>query len=160
FTLYVPLYESDVRTVQSELATFFAVFPHATVWGNTINGAGYDLVLLGQTGSLEIDVDAVQTRLSRPDYAPVADSLREIGVDSAAALFSTYAGSAVDLEPWTRGAPLNRDADLRLQYLGGWGINSSLEDVIWKQMLSYRRPPFDVFRGSPATLQDLVARMR
>ncbi|MGH9394153.1 MAG: spermidine synthase, partial [Terriglobales bacterium] len=33
FTLYVPLYESDVPTVQSELATFFAVFPHATVWG-------------------------------------------------------------------------------------------------------------------------------
>ena len=31
FTLYVPLYESDVRTVRSELATFFEVFPYGTV---------------------------------------------------------------------------------------------------------------------------------
>ncbi|MGH9482367.1 MAG: fused MFS/spermidine synthase, partial [Terriglobales bacterium] len=53
FTLYVPLYESDVRTVQSELATFFKVFPHGTVWGNTIEGKGYDLVLLGQVDPLK-----------------------------------------------------------------------------------------------------------
>ena len=160
FTLYVPLYESDVPTVQSELATFFAVFPHGTVWGNTINGQGYDLVLLGQTGPMQINVDEVQARLNRPDYAPVAASLRDIGVDSATSLFSTFAGTAQDLAPWTQGAPLNLDADLKLQYMGGWGINSSLDDVIWKQMLAYRRPPFDLFRGSPATLQDLVARLR
>jgi spermidine synthase len=40
FTLYVPLYESDVRTVKSELATFFEAFPHGTVWANTIYGRG------------------------------------------------------------------------------------------------------------------------
>ncbi|MGH9481917.1 MAG: hypothetical protein ACRD1L_07460, partial [Terriglobales bacterium] len=153
-------YESDVRTVQSELATFFKVFPHGTVWGNTIEGKGYDLVLLGQVDPLKINLDAVQARLERPDYAPVAESLREIGVGSAVDLFSTFAGSASDLAPWTQGAQLNRDADLRLQYLGGWGINSSLEDVIWHQMLTYRRPPFDIFSGSPAALQALTAALR
>ncbi len=38
FTLYVPLYESDERTVKSELATFFEAFPYGTVWANTIDG--------------------------------------------------------------------------------------------------------------------------
>lgn len=159
FTLYVPLYESDVATVQSELATFFKVFPHGTVWGNTINGQGYDLVLLGQAGPLRINVDEVEARLQRPDYAPVLASLREIGINSAVDLFSNFADSAADLAPWTKGAPLNRDADLRLQYMGGWGINSTLENVIWQQMLSYRQPPFNIFQGNPATLQQLAGEM-
>ena len=159
FTLYVPLYESDVATVQSELATFFAVFPHGTVWGNTINGQGYDLVLLGQAGPLRINVDEVEARLERPDYAPVRASLQEIGINSAVDLFSNFADSAADLAPWTKGAPLNRDADLRLQYMGGWGINSTLENVIWQQMLSYRQPPFNIFTGDPATLQQLAGAM-
>jgi hypothetical protein len=30
------------------------------VWGNTNNGAGYDLVLLGQAEPTRIDVEAVQ----------------------------------------------------------------------------------------------------
>ena len=33
-TQWVPLYESDLATVKSELATFFDVFPNGTVWGN------------------------------------------------------------------------------------------------------------------------------
>ena len=43
-TQWVPLYESDFATVKSELATFFDVFPNGTVWANTINGLGNDLV--------------------------------------------------------------------------------------------------------------------
>jgi spermidine synthase len=151
----VPLYESDVATVKSELATFFSVFPHGSVWGNTVNGQGYDLVLLGQAGPLRINLDQVQARLMQPSYAPVLESLQEIGVNSAVDLFSTFADSAADLAPWTKGAPLNLDADLRLQYMGGWGIDSSLEEVIWQQMLSYRQPPYDIFSGSPAMLEAL-----
>ena len=33
-TQWVPLYESDFATVKSEIATFFAVFPYAAIWGN------------------------------------------------------------------------------------------------------------------------------
>jgi spermidine synthase len=157
FTLYVPLYESDALTVRSELATFFDVFPYASVWGNTVNGQGYDLVVMGQTTPLRINLDQVQQRLDRPDYAPVARSLGEIGVGSAIELFSTFAGTAQSLAPWTQGAPLNRDADLRLQYLGGWGINSTLEDVIWRQMLAYRRPPVEIFSGPQDQVQSLFA---
>src|ERR1035438_996763 len=87
FSLYVPLYESDERTVRSELATFFASFPYGTIWANTIDGRGYDMVFLGQNGPLKIDLGEVQARMNRPDYAPVAQSLREISVNSAFDLF-------------------------------------------------------------------------
>jgi spermidine synthase len=156
FTLYVPLYESDVRTVKSELATFMEVFPYGTVWANTVGGQGYDMVFLGQAEPLKINLDEVEQRLNSPDYRPVAESLNEIGIHSAADLLAAYAGQKSDLGPWYAGAELNRDGDLRLQYLAGWGINSSLEDFIYRQMLSYRRPPWNLFTGSPERVQSLM----
>ncbi len=160
FTLYVPLYESDVRTVQSELATFFDAFPEATVWANTVNGQGYDMVFLGTAEPLKIDLDEIQARLDRPDYAPVAESLREVQFPSALDLFATYAGRKSDLGEWTAGVELNRDGDLRLQYWGGWGINSALEDVIYQQMRSHRRPPTGLFSGPAAKIEALMNAIR
>jgi spermidine synthase len=156
FTLYVPLYESDLATVKSELATFFEVFPNGTVWANTIDGQGYDMVFLGQAEPLKINLEEMQQRLGRPEYAAVEQSLREVGWGSPIALFATYAGQKDDLGPWLEGAQINHDRDLRLQYLAGWGINSSMADLIYRQMLSYRRPPSNLFTGTPEQLRSLA----
>jgi len=159
FTLYVPLYESDENTVKSELATFLEAFPYGTVWQNTVNGEGYDMVFMGQADPLQINVDQIQERMNRPDYALVAESLREVGFPNAIELFATYGGQKADLGPWLAGAEINYDRDLRLQYLGGWGINSKMEDYIYRQMISYRRPPVNLFTGSPETLRALMSAM-
>ena len=157
FTLYVPLYESDEQTVRSELATFFEAFPNATVWANTINGQGYDMVFMGQVDKLHVNLDDIQARLDRPDFELVAQSLRDIGVNSAIDLLATYAGQKADLGQWTAGADINHDSNLRLSYLGGWGINSTMEDFIYKRMMSYRQPPLDLFTG--AHMQNLLYAM-
>ena len=157
FTLYVPLYESDVRTVKSELATFFEAFPNGTVWANTIGGQGYDMVFMGQIEPLKIDLDEMQRRWESPDYAAAAESLQQVGVGSVIDVFSTYAGQQSDLAPWLQGAEINQDGDLRLQYLAGWGINSRLEDAIYREMLTYRRPPQNLFSGSPLLLNSLMS---
>jgi len=62
-TLFVQLYESNEDAVKSEIATFFEAFPNGVVWGNTNNGQGYDLVLLGQAQPTRIDVERIQARL-------------------------------------------------------------------------------------------------
>jgi spermidine synthase len=159
FSLYVPLYETDEPTIKSELETFFQAFPNATVWANTREGMGYDMVFMGQVEPLKINLDEVQQRLERRDYALVAESLQGVGVNNTTELFATYAGQRSDLGLWTKGAELNRDADLRLSYLAGWGINSSLEDFLYRQMLRYRRPPDNIFTGSAARLRDLYIEM-
>jgi spermidine synthase len=159
FSLYVPLYETDERTIKSELETFFQAFPNATVWANTRDGLGYDMVFMGQVEPLKINLDEVQQRLDRPDYQPVVQSLREIGIGSEIDLFSTYAGQKSDLGQWTKGAEINRDADLRLSYLAGWGINSFLEDYLYRQMLKYRKQPDNIFTGSPQRIQELYRAM-
>jgi spermidine synthase len=157
FTLYVPLYESDVQTIKSEFATFFDVFPDATIWINTRDGRGYDMVFLGQDGPLKINLDELQQRLERPDYGPVAESLRDIEIASSIDLMTTYIAQRSDLAAWLEGAEINRDRDLRLQYLAGWGINSSLEDYLYRQLLSYRHPPRNLFEGSPQRVQWLLS---
>lgn len=152
FSLYVPLYETDERTIKSEIATFLAAFPNGTIWANTRGGQGYDMVFLGQVEPLRINLDEVQARLDRPDYEPVAQSLRDVGIGSTVDLFSTYAGGKEELGPWIRGSELNTDADLRLQYIGGWGINSQLENYLYQQILHYRHVPRNLFTGSPQAM--------
>jgi len=156
FTLYVPLYESDIKTVQSELATFFDAFPHSTIWANTRDGSGYDMVFMGHVEPAVINLDEVEARLAQTGYAPVRDSLRDIGVNTAEDLFSTYAGRNADLGYWVAGAEINRDKDLRLQYLAGWGINSNLQDVIYRSMLEYRRKPTGLLTGSKEKVEALM----
>lgn len=88
----------------------------------------------------------------------MATSLREIGMNSAIDLFSTYAGRKPDLEPWLRDATLNRDKNLRLQYLAGLGLNLYQADVIYADMLRHvNKIPEDLFVGSDATKQQLFS---
>jgi spermidine synthase len=158
-TLFVQLYDSSPAAVKSEIATFFTVFPGGLIAGNTFRGVGYDTVLLGQAEPPRIDLDAIDARLKRPEFAPVAASLREIGLASAVDLFSTYAGRATDLTEWLRDGSINRDRDLRLQYLAGLGLNMNESDAVYAEILKYRRFPADVFVGSAPLVGLLRAKM-
>jgi spermidine synthase len=154
-TLFVQLYESNTAAVKSEIGTFFEAFPNGVVWGNTNNGQGYDLVLLGQVEPIRINVDEIQARLRRPEYATVAKSLQEIGFYTAVDLFSSYAGQASDLREWLKDAPINRDRNLRLQYLAGLGLNLYESGPIYSEILRYRKFPEGLFVGSPETIASL-----
>jgi spermidine synthase len=154
-TLFVQLYESNTAAVKSEIGTFMKVFPNSVVWGNANNGQGYDLVLMGQVEPIRINVDDLQAKLDDPRFTQVAQSLREIGIFSAVDLLSNYAGTPVDLAPWLKDAVINRDRNLRLQYLAGMGLNLYQSGPIYAEMLNHARYPEQMFSGSDATLAAL-----
>ena len=154
-TQWVPLYQSDLETVRSEIATFLSVFPNATIWNNDINGEGYDVVLVGQVGPARIDIDELERRLARPDYGAVRDSLSEVGLGSTMSLLSTYAGRGPDLHHWLARAQINRDRDLRLQYLAGFGMLTNDATNILYEILRYRRFPNPFFEGSAQEMHAL-----
>ena len=145
---WLPIYESDEETVKTELATFFSVFPDATVWSNYLDGDGYDLVLLGTAAPAPIDVNEFERRLGQPRYANVAAALSEIQFRSPLDLLATYVGRAQDLAPFVAGAPINNDLNMRLQYLAGLGLNSLGAPEVYREILSYRKFPDDLFTGS------------
>ena len=159
-TVFVQLYESTEEAVKSEVATFLDAFPNGMVFGNAPNGVGYDVVLLGQVEPTEIHIDDIEQRLSRPEYAKVKKSLGDIGFGSAAQLFATYAGRASELQPWLAGAQINRDRNLRLQYLAGLGMNLYDQAAIYSHMVRFRRYPENVFFGTSEDLRPLRAALR
>jgi len=156
-TLFVQLYESNPEAVKSEVATFFEAFPNGVIWGNTQQGKGYDMVLMGQVEPLQIDLDVMEARLNSPEYVSVAQSLYEVGFASAVDLFATYAGRGPDLRGWLRDAAITRDRNLRLQYLAGLGLNLYQSESIYTDMLTHRRLPERLFTGSETLKQRLWA---
>jgi spermidine synthase len=116
--------------------------------------------VLGQVEPAHIDVDALQARLNRPDHERVVRSLQEVGFGSLPALLGTYAGQRSDLEPWLENAEINRDGNLRLQYLAGLALNVSMEGTIYNQILSYRRFPRSLFTGSDQVLQPILVTLQ
>ncbi len=156
---WVPFYQSSRAVVQSELATFFHVFPAGVVWGNDTGGRGYDAVLIGGTGSPTVDVDALQARLAGVDHTAVRQSLAEVHLASMADLLGTYAGRAPDLQGWLEHAEINRDRSLRLQYLAGLSVYSHAGTAAYREMLGLRQFPADMFRANDSNLELLRERL-
>lgn len=158
-TVFVQLYESAPAAVKSEVATFLEVFPEGLIFGNTHYGAGYDVVLVGQKTPGPINVDAIQERLNRPEYAPVAYSLAQVGFHSAVDLLATFAARGDQLRSYVSDAQINLDKNLRLQYLAGFGLNLYEQAAIYSDMIRYRQYPEGLFTGSPEALAELRSRI-
>ena len=154
-TLFVQLYESTPEAVKSEIGTFFEVFPNGVIWGNTHQGRGYDTVLMGTVEAPHFNIDEWEARLNSPQYAAVKDSLREISIYSAVDLFANYAGRASDMKAYLADAQINRDRDLRLQYLAGLGLNLYQSGPIYADILRHKKYPEGLFSGSPETMEKL-----
>ena len=166
-SLWLPLSESDLEASKSLIATFFRVFPDGILFSNERDGYGYDAVLFGQVGPTVIDLDAVRARLIRPDHRLVKQSLRDVGLwaprgfegeeepNEGIDLFATYAGQAPLLKDWSRGAQINTDRNLRLQFLAGLTLNATNGDAILGGILAHYRFPDRTFVGSPAAIAAL-----
>src|ERR1035438_9861359 len=113
---------------------------------------------LGQMEPLKIAADSIERRLESPAEAPIAKSLRDVGFGSVVDLLATYAGQRGDLLPWIEGAQINRDGNLRLQYMAGLALNTSMEGAIYSEILSYRRYPQNMIEASPPIEQALRVR--
>ena len=91
--------------------------------------------------------------MNRNDHAQVMRSLSEVGLGSAYELLSTYAGRDDELRPWLAGAQLNRDSNMRLQYLAGWGLNFNHPDTIYRSFYEHRKYPAGLFKGSEISMR-------
>src|SRR4029079_6843641 len=64
-----------------------------------------------------------------------------------------------DFAGWLADADVNRDRNLRLQYLAGWGLNLNRAAAIYSDMLSHAKEPQGIFTGSPALRQAVLQRV-
>ena len=161
--MWIPLYESNLDTTKSVIATFFEVFPNGILFSNDREGVGYDAILFGQVEPTVINLDEFQARIDRPDHERVKQSLHDVGfgegfdgdVEEGLDLLSTYAGQASLLKDWTRDAQINTDRNLRLQYLAGMWLNSTMREKNLADIRSHYKFPEQTFVGSPERVEAL-----
>jgi spermidine synthase len=159
-TQWIPLYESTRATIKSELATFFRAVPGGVAWANDRRGRTYDLVVSGYRDPTTINLDEVNERLSRPEYARVLASLREVGFSSAIDLFGTYLAQYADVAPWLADAQINTDKNLRLQYLAGFEYNIKRYIPLSEEIRKFRWLSPTLFTGSEETRKALFRALK
>ena len=159
-TMYVQLFENNDAAVKSTVATFLEVFPNGTIWGNPYQGKGHDMVLLGQVEPLRIDLDQLEQRVDYRGDSRMSQSLTEVGMNSPVDLLATYAGRKSDLTAWLAGAAINRDQNLRMQYLAGMALHRDDSAAIYERMLAYRRFPEDLFQSAEGRVSSLREAIR
>ena len=137
-TQWVPLYESNPAAVKCEMATFLKAFPRSSLWSGQNLATGYDLVVVGTIGDHEISPRTMTQRLR--SNRRLQQSLIEIGLPDSESLLSRFAGDGAILTDWLRDAEINRDRNLRLQYLAGLTPESQTAQEIFQAMVRQRRP--------------------
>jgi spermidine synthase len=156
FVQWAPLYENTLSGVKSLVATFFEVFPDGSMWTHIVGQrSGDDAVIIGRSEPAPIDIEALDARLASPGYARVRQSLRDIGINSTIDLFAGYSGQKADLGQWLDGAAINRDRNLRLQYLAGLGKYSIAVDDIYSEIDRLRTFPESLFVAGEAWKEEL-----
>jgi spermidine synthase len=139
---WAPLYETDEASAKSQIGTFFSAFPEGTLWSSLGPRGALDIVLLGQIDPLHVDTEAIDARLRANPRLEA--SLAEVYLGSAIELLATYVGRGRALEGWLEDAQINRDLNMRLQYLAGLSLDLSQEHEIFQTLAGFRSYPEDM----------------
>jgi spermidine synthase len=141
---WMQLIEADAATVKSLVATFLEVFPEGTLWSNHIPiDGGNDLIMLGQVAPLSVDAGHITSRLG--ENPALEKSLAEVKIEGVLRLLAAYLGEKRNLASWLEDAQINRDRNLRLQYLAGMSVDLREHQEMYRTMVQYRGYPDRIF---------------
>ncbi len=137
-TQWIPLYESNPAAVKCELATLLQVFPDSLIFNGENKRNGYDLVVVGGMSSSLPNLHTMSRRLFSGN-AGLERSLTESGLSDRQFLSRTFVCRGSELADWLADADINRDRNLRLQYLAGLTPDAHTEYDILQELFASRR---------------------
>ena len=148
---WVPIHSMTTESVKSEIATFFKVFPHAMVWhtGGTI--LQRHMLLFGSNQPYMFDLSKID-QMTGPG-SKIEESIHEMEFNSLDDMLTLYVADKEALKEWVRGAQINSDMNLRLEYLAGAAAYQNNREEIFRDIIAHRRWPQELFRGHEARLQ-------
>jgi spermidine synthase len=71
--------------------------------------------------------------------------LAEVKIEGVLRLLAAYVGEKRDLAPWLEDAQINRERNLRLQYLAGLSLDQRNHQEIYRTIVQYRSYPDHIF---------------
>jgi len=143
---WIPLYDSNEAAVKCEVATFIKSFPMTTIWSGQTRGTGYDVIAIGSEEASAGPADITRRVLVNP---AVCQSLFEVEIDNATTLQHLFTAYGRDLRGWLSDAQINRDCNLRLQYLAGLSPNGRVEQSLIDAMTGHDPSTSQTASNSP-----------
>ncbi|WP_417661314.1 fused MFS/spermidine synthase [Pseudomonas sp.] len=144
---WLPLPTQNIEDSRSLVRSFIDVFPHATLWTTEL----HEMLLIGSLEPMPLSVPDIQQRFAHPQ---VAESLREVGIDSPAALLATWITDRQGLEHFVGDAPAVTDDRPRIEY-APWVRSNEIIRVLPALLELHSAPPLvgadDAFRAEVAS---------
>ena len=134
---WVPFYETSMEAAKCEIATLVKTFPNCTIWNSNLTGGGYDVVVLAKQSREPLNV--LHMTRHHQYHGPLFRSLRQVGLVTLDDFRKAYVGRGSDLGDWLSDAQINRDSNLRLQYLAGLAPDQQVADEVVAGMVQHMR---------------------
>jgi spermidine synthase len=99
--------------------------------------------MLGQVAPLSVDAGHITSRLG--ENPALEKSLAEVKIEGVLRLLAAYLGEKRNLASWLEDAQINRDRNLRLQYLAGMSVDLREHQEMYRTMVQYRGYPDRIF---------------
>jgi len=106
---WLPLPTQNDEDSRALVRSFLDVFPHASLWTSEF----HEMLLVGSLQPLRLDAARITERLQQPS---VQQTLREVGIDSPAALLATWVTGREGLERYAADAPAVTDDQPSIEY--------------------------------------------
>ncbi len=129
---WLPIATQNAEETRSLVRSFLDVFPDATLWTTEL----HEMLLIGSLSPIELDLNRITARFSQP---PVEQALREVGIDSPAALLATFVTDRAGLVRFAANTPAVTDNRPRIEY-APWVRPDEITRVL-PEMLSLRTEP-------------------
>jgi len=129
---WLPLPTQNLEDTQALVASFLAVFPHATLWSTEV----HEMLLVGSMQPMPLDARRIAARMAQP---ALRDALAEVGVNGAAGLLATWVTGRAGLERFAAGTAAVTDDRPAIEY-ATWVRPRELTRSL-PALLALREPP-------------------
>jgi spermidine synthase len=127
-----PLPTQNDEDSRSLLRSFLDVFPYATLWTTEL----HEMLLIGSIEPIHLDATQIAERFGRPG---VSAALREVGIESPAALLAIYVTDRAGLERYAGNAPPTTDDRPRIEY-SAWLRRGEFPRVLSRVLMLQTNP--------------------
>ncbi|AKC72487.1 spermidine synthase [Pandoraea oxalativorans] len=146
---WLPLPTQNEAETKALIASFIAVFPHASLWTTEL----HEMLLVGGQSPLVLDAASIRQRFAQPG---VAQSLREVGIDSPGALLATWMTDRSGLAYYVEDAAPVTDDHPRIEY-APWVGRQAFAPTLRNLLALQSEPPVT---GADEALSAEIARSR
>jgi len=130
---WLPIGAQNLEDSRALVRSFIDVFPYATLWTTEL----HEMLLVGSAQPIVLDADRITRRFHRPQ---VEAALREVGINSPAALLSTWVTDRAGLEKFAAGVAPVTDNRPSIEY-GAWVRPAEVARVLPELFAFHTEPP-------------------